>query len=152
MLTGESMPINKKVGDLLIGGTLNQSGLLRMRATKVGQETGLSQIIKLVQEAQTDKAPIQNFADRVAGIFVPFVVALSCLTFIVWLAIGHIWGIPELYRMEGNSPFLFAFSFAISVVVIACPCALGLATPTAIMVGTGIGAVNGEFVMSLSFF
>jgi Cu+-exporting ATPase len=146
MITGEAMPVHKKPGDHVIGGTINQTGLLRMKATRVGADTGLAQIIKLIQDAQTSKAPIQNFADKVAGVFVPFVVAVAFVTFVIWLIISTEAGIPVQYQTPGTSPFLFSLLFCISVIVIACPCALGLATPTAIMVGTGIGAANGILI------
>jgi len=146
LITGESMPVEKRPNDSLIGGTINQNGLMRMRATRVGSETGLSQIIRLVQEAQTEKAPIQSFADNVASYFVPFVIMIASVTFIFWLTIAVFFGIPQAYQSPGTNSFLFALLFAISVVVIACPCALGLATPTAIMVGTGVGATNGILI------
>lgn len=142
MITGESMPISKKVGSKVIGGTINQNGSIQIRATNVGNETTLSQIIKLVEEAQTSKAPIQRFADKVSAIFVPMVISISLLTFIVWMSISSI--LPPEWLQNGS--FLFAFLKAIAVLVIACPCALGLATPTAVMVGTGIGAKNGILI------
>jgi len=147
IITGESMAVPKKAGDKIIGGTLNLNGTVHMRATRVGSETGLAQIIRLVEQAQADKAPIQNYADRVSGHFVPTVVIISIVTFLVWLilcAAGVADGIME--KDHETSPFRFALKFAISVVVIACPCALGLATPTAVMVGTGIGANNGILI------
>lgn len=131
MLTGEPLPVAKTPGCALIGGTLNQQGVLRMRALKVGAETVLAQIVRLVTEAQSGKPPIQALADRIAGVFVPLVMAASALTFLGWLAFGP-------------SPALnFAFVTAVSVLVVACPCAMGLATPTAIMVGTGRAAELG---------
>ncbi|HEY6872586.1 MAG TPA: heavy metal translocating P-type ATPase [Geobacteraceae bacterium] len=133
MVTGESVPADKGEGDAVTGATINQTGLIRVRATRVGEETLLSQIVKMVQEAQADKAPIQRFADRVSGVFVPVVVALSILTFCTWY-------------LALNEPFLFAFKLAIAVVVIACPCAMGLATPTAIMVGSGVGLSRGILI------
>jgi P-type Cu+ transporter len=132
MLTGESLPIYKRGGDKVYAGTLNQQGLLRCRAEGVGAATMLSGIIRLVREAQGTKAPIQRLADRVAGVFVPVVVAISALTFVLWWGIGG-----ELAPALVN---------AVAVLVIACPCALGLATPTAIMVGTGRGAQVGVLV------
>jgi Cu+-exporting ATPase len=127
MLTGESMPVHKEPGDEVIGATMNRSGSFRFRATKVGAETALAQVIRLVREAQGSKAPIQRLADQVAGIFVPVVIALAVATFLVWwLLVGA--GVTDaLIRL-------------VAVLVIACPCALGLATPTAVMVGTGRGA------------
>jgi len=125
MVTGESMPIHKKTGDSVTGATINRSGVLRVRATRVGEATLLSQIVRMVRDAQGDKAPIQRFADAVSAWFVPIVVLLSLATFFVWFSVL-------------KAGFLPAFKFAIAVIVIACPCAMGLATPTAIMVGSGI--------------
>jgi Cu+-exporting ATPase len=130
MLTGESMPVEKIAGNPVIGATLNINGFFQFRATKVGQDTALAQIIKLVETAQGSKAPIQRLADKVAGVFVPAVLAIAFLTFLGW------------YFLSAEA-FIFALTAFISVLVIACPCALGLATPTAIMVGTGKGAQNG---------
>jgi Cu+-exporting ATPase len=130
MLTGESLPVDKKPGDEVIGATLNKQGLLKFEATKVGAETALAQIIRLVQEAQGSKAPIQRLADQVAGVFVPIVIVLALITFGVWY-------------LAGDGGFNAAMIRMVAVLVIACPCALGLATPTAIMVGTGKGAENG---------
>ena len=132
MLTGESIPVEKEPGDALIGATINKNGSLTFRATKVGADTTLAQIIKLVEEAQGSKAPIQRFADAISAYFVPAVVALSIATFAGWLALGY-----------GFVPAMLA---AVAVIVIACPCALGLATPTAIMVGTGKGAEFGILI------
>ncbi|NOZ71442.1 MAG: cadmium-translocating P-type ATPase, partial [Chloroflexi bacterium] len=130
MLTGESIPVDKTPGDQVIGATLNKQGLLRIQATRVGRETALAQIIRLVEEAQGSKAPIQRLADKVAGVFVPVVIAIAFLTFFAWLFIG-------------DAGFTRSLINAVAVLVIACPCALGLATPTAIMVGTGRGAQHG---------
>jgi len=132
MLTGESLPAEKKAGDYVIGATINKFGTFRFEATKVGKDTALSQIIKMVEDAQGSKAPIQKIADRVAGVFVPAVIAIALVTFLVW------------YLVTGD--FAAAIISAVSVLVIACPCALGLATPTAIMVGTGKGAENGILI------
>ncbi|MBU2594312.1 MAG: cadmium-translocating P-type ATPase [Candidatus Edwardsbacteria bacterium] len=132
MITGESIPADKNIGDKVIGGTINKTGSFRFRADKVGSETVLAQIIRLVEEAQGSKAPIQRLADRIASIFVPIVMAIAALTFLVWL----IWG-PS---------FNLALINAVAVLVIACPCALGLATPTAIMAGTGRGAELGILI------
>ena len=129
MLTGESLPVNKTVGDALIGATLNKQGLLKFEATKVGKETALAQIIKLVEQAQGSKAPIQRVVDRVAAYFVPIVIGLALLTFVVWL-----------FSDGGFVPALIRLT---AVLVIACPCAMGLATPTSIMVGMGKGAEKG---------
>ena len=138
MLTGESLPIEKKPGDSVIGATLNKLGMLKFEATKVGKETALGQIIRLVQEAQGSKAPIQKIADQVSGIFVPAVIAIAVLTFAYWYFLG-----PELAVNSSNTPFTRAMISMVAVLVVACPCALGLATPTAVMVGTGKGAELG---------
>ena len=139
MITGESIPVSKKAGDKVIGATLNKNGLLRIRATKIGSDTMLAQIVKLVEEAQGSKAPIQRLADRVSSIFVPVVILIAVLSFLFWYFIA-----PRL--MEIAFPFVFAFTVFVAVLIIACPCALGLATPTAIMVGTGKGAENGILI------
>lgn len=131
MLTGESVPVDKTAGDTVIGSTINKNGFLKIKATKVGKDTALSQIIKVVEEAQGSKAPIQRMADRISGIFVPIVVAIAVVTFLVW----YIWVSP------GN--FAEALEKLIAVLVIACPCALGLATPTSIMAGSGRAAEYG---------
>jgi Cu+-exporting ATPase len=130
MITGESVPVHKEPGATVVGATINRSGLLQIRATHVGEDAVLARIIRLVEDAQADKAPIQRFADRVSGFFVPVVVALSLLTFVGWYLVV-------------SAPFLTGFQMAIAVVVIACPCALGLATPTAIMVGSAVGLERG---------
>jgi P-type Cu+ transporter len=135
MLTGESLPVDKGPGDQVIGATLNTSGSFVFRATKVGKDTTLAQIVRLVEEAQGSKAPIQQLADRVAEYFVPAVLGIAALTFLVWLSVG-----PEAGRLS------FAVGNAIAVLIIACPCALGLATPTAIMVGTGKAAEHGILI------
>ena len=131
MLTGESVPVDKTVGDDVIGSTINRNGFLKINATKVGKDTALSQIIKVVEEAQGSKAPIQRLADQISGIFVPIVVGLAFLTFIVW----YVWVSP--------GEFAVALEKLIAVLVIACPCALGLATPTSIMAGSGRAAELG---------
>lgn len=131
MITGESIPIDKRAGDFVIGGTINKQGIFRFKATKVGSETLLSHIIKMVEEAQGSKAPIQKLADKISSVFVPVVLVIATLTLIVWIVAGAL-------------PLgLMAFT---GVLVIACPCALGLATPTAIIVGTGKGAENGILI------
>ena len=134
MVTGESLPVIKNKGDNVIGATVNISGSFKFKATKVGKDTFLSQIIELVEDAQSSKAPIQKLADLIASYFVPIVIGIGFLTFILWLIFG-----------ESHS-FTFAITRFVSVMVIACPCALGLATPTAIIVGTGKGAENGIFI------
>jgi Cu+-exporting ATPase len=131
MVTGESMPVVKQKGDNVVGATINKMGVLIVKAARVGEETVLSQIINMVEEAQMDKAPIQRFADTVSNIFVPVVGGLSLLTFLCWYFV--------FYDLAGQLPFLWALKMAIAVLVIACPCAMGLATPTAIMVGSGVG-------------
>ena len=133
MVTGESLPVLKKPGDPVSGATVSTNGVMRIRATRIGEATLLAQIIKMVREAQGDKAPIQKFADTVSAWFVPLVMLLSAATFIIWYA-------------ALSSGFLTAFRFAIAVLVIACPCAMGLATPTAIMVGSGIALGRGILV------
>ena len=133
-LTGESIPVEKQAGDSVIGATINKSGYFKMRATKVGDDTALSQIVRLVDEATSSKASIAKLADKVSGVFVPVVITIAVIATAAWLLTGH--------SVE------FALSIGISVLVISCPCALGLATPTAIMVGTGRGAVNGILIKS----
>lgn len=153
MATGESLPVTKRTGDAVIGSTVNQQGLLKVKATKVGKDTFLSQVIKLVEEAQGTKVPIQEFADKVTGYFVPAVLIIAAVTFVAWLLFPDImvvagallrdvlpWVNPHL---SGATLALFA---TIAVLVIACPCALGLATPTALMVGSGLGAENGILI------
>ena len=134
MLTGESLPVSKKVGDKVVGGSINKNGSIRFEATEIGKNTVLSQIIKLVEEAQGSKAPISRMADIVAAYFVPIVIVIAIITGIAWFLSG--------------SGLVTALSFFIAVLVIACPCALGLATPTSIMVGTGKGAENGILIKS----
>ncbi len=148
MLTGESLPVEKRAGDEVIGATLNTTGMLRMRATRVGHETMLAGIIRLVEQAQGSKAPIQRVADTVAGIFVPAVLVISLLTFIGWNVAGYVFAFAPPAGMEATaqSPWIVALVAAIAVLVVACPCALGLATPTAIMVGTGQGAERGILI------
>ncbi len=137
MLTGESMPVEKSTGDEVVGATLNKLGLLKFEATRVGKETVLSQIIRLVEEAQGSRAPIQRIADQVSAIFVPVVVLIAIATFLVWFAL-----VPPPAAAETGA-FTRAMLNAVAVLLIACPCAMGLATPTAVMVGTGKGAENG---------
>lgn len=133
-ITGESIPVEKQAGDLVVSATMNKAGRLICRAVKVGEDTTLSQIIRLVEEASSSKAPIAKLADQIAGIFVPAVMSIAVVTFIIWMAAG--------------GGFETAMQCAISVLVISCPCALGLATPVAIMVGTGVGAKNGILIKS----
>ncbi len=146
MLTGESIPVEKTVGDTVIGATLNKLGSFRFRATKVGADTALAQIVKLVEDAQGSKAPVQRFADRISAVFVPAVVAFAIAVFLVWLFVVPNYVSPEFYA--SGSIFVKALLAGTAVIVIACPCALGLATPTAIMVGTGKGAENGILIKS----
>lgn len=134
MLTGESLPVDKTKGDKAYGGTVNRSGSFRLRATKIGKETALGQIIRLVEEAQGSKAPIQRLADKIASVFVPVVIGIAVATFLVWFIFGK------------QPSFTLALMNFIAVLIIACPCALGLATPTAIMVGTGKGAEKGILI------
>ncbi len=139
MLTGESLPVEKKQGDPVIGATLNKLGLLKFEATKVGKETALARIIKLVEDAQGSKAPIQKLADQVSAIFVPIVIAIALFTFAIWYFV-----VPQFTSYQSiNDQFTVALINMVAVLVIACPCAMGLATPTAVMVGTGKGAEVG---------
>ena len=135
MLTGESIPVSKAVGDEVIGASLNKTGSFILKATKIGKDTALSQIIQLVEQAQGSKAPIAKLADKVSGVFVPIVIVLALVSGLAWYFLGQ-------------ESWVFALTITISVLVIACPCALGLATPTAIMVGTGKGAENGILLKS----
>ena len=135
MLTGESIPVSKSVGDEVIGSSLNKTGSFILKATKIGKDTALSQIIQLVEQAQGSKAPIAKLADKVSGVFVPIVIVLALVSGLAWYFLGQ-------------ESWVFALTITISVLVIACPCALGLATPTAIMVGTGKGAENGILLKS----
>lgn len=135
MLTGESMPVGKKTNDKVIGASINKNGSFQYKVTNVGKDTALSQIIKLVEDAQGSKAPIAKLADKISGVFVPIVIILAILAGLAWFFLGQ-------------ESWIFALTITISVLVIACPCALGLATPTAIMVGTGKGAENGVLIKS----
>lgn len=146
MITGESLPVLKRIGDGLVGGTLNSGGAFIMRAERVGADASLSQIVKLVENAQLAKAPIQAFADRISNVFVPFVVAAAMTTWFAWYIAGELAIYPDSWLPEGETKMIFAIMFGISVLVTACPCALGLATPTAVMVGTGVGATNGILI------
>jgi Cu+-exporting ATPase len=148
MLTGESIPVEKTKGSQVIGATMNKNGMMRFKATKVGKDTMLSQIIKMVEDAQGSKAPIQRFADKVASYFVPSVILIAMAAFAFWYTLGVpvLAGTPYIQSYLSVTPFLFSFTVFISVLIIACPCALGLATPTAIMVGTGKGAENGILI------
>ena len=136
MLTGEPLPVTKKAGDAVVGGTMNKTGAFTFAATKIGADTVLAQIVRIVREAQGSKAPVQRLADRVAGVFVPVVIGIALLTLAVWLVFGP------------KPALVLALVNAIAVLIVACPCALGLATPTAIMVGTGLGAQRGVLIKS----
>ncbi|MHA1223304.1 MAG: heavy metal translocating P-type ATPase [Candidatus Heimdallarchaeaceae archaeon] len=146
MITGESVSIFKEKDSELIGGTINENGLLKFKATRVGENTTLSKIIQLVEDAQSSKLPIQKIADKISSIFVPAVVLLSLITFTIWFLLFSFEVIDSTLLPAGTSIFLFSFLVGIAVLVISCPCALGLATPTAIMVGTGLGAQNGILI------
>lgn len=153
--TGESVPIEKTAGDSVIGATINKEGLLKVRATKVGGDTFLAQVIRLVEEAQGSKVPIQEFADRVTARFVPGVIVIAAASFVLWLLLSEtlkpvlLWGAEFLPWVDPMlSPLTAAILAAVAVLVIACPCALGLATPTAIMVGSGMGAECGVLIRS----
>lgn len=137
MITGESLPVDKKIGDIVIGATINQTGSFKYKATKVGKDTMLQQIIRLIEQAQGSKAPIQRLADVISGYFVPVVIIFAIITFLLWFYLA-----PPAINLH------YAIMNFVAVLIIACPCALGLATPTAIMVGTGVGAENGILIKS----
>lgn len=147
MVTGEAVPVEKRIGEGVIGGTVNGSGTFDMKVTRAGKDTALSQIVHLVEEAQTSKAPIQAFADTVAGYFVPAVISLGVITFVGWMIVSHsLTHLPHIFDEKGATKFMVCLKLCISVIVVACPCALGLSTPTAVMVGTGVGAQNGILI------
>ncbi|KAK6935374.1 hypothetical protein RJ641_035529 [Dillenia turbinata] len=146
MITGEALPVAKKKGDKVIGGTVNENGVLHIKATTVGSESALSQIVRLVESAQMAKAPVQKFADRISKFFVPLVIFLSFSTWLAWFLAGKFSAYPKSWIPSSMDSFQLALQFGISVMVIACPCALGLATPTAVMVGTGVGASQGVLI------
>jgi Cu+-exporting ATPase len=148
MVTGEAMPILKKPGALVMAGTVNGNGRLEFLVTRAGRDTQLSQIVRLVQEAQTSRAPIQRLADLVAGYFVPIIITLGLSTFVGWMVLSHVLPYPPKIFLDHASggKFMVCIKLCIAVIVFACPCALGLATPTAVMVGTGVGAEQGILV------
>ncbi|PIA48511.1 hypothetical protein AQUCO_01400830v1 [Aquilegia coerulea] len=146
MITGEARPIAKRPGDKVIGGTLNENGCLIIKATHVGSETALSQIVQLVEAAQLARAPVQKLADQISKFFVPTVVVAAFLTWLGWFVFGEAGVYPRSWIPQAMDGFEMALQFGISVLVVACPCALGLATPTAVMVSTGIGASQGVLI------
>ncbi|EXK28859.1 Cu2+-exporting ATPase [Fusarium oxysporum f. sp. lycopersici 4287] len=148
MVTGEAMPAQKYMGDSIVAGTVNGDGRVDVRVTRAGHDTQLSQIVKLVQDAQTARAPIQQLVDTIAGYFVPMILILGLGTFLVWMVLCHVLSHPPEIFLEDNSggKVVVCVKLCISVIVFACPCALGLATPTAVMVGTGVGAENGILI------
>ena len=146
MLTGESIPVCKGVGDSIMGGTINKSAIILMKVMSVGADTTLARIIKMVEDAQSNKAPVQAYADKISSVFVPTVMGIALVTFIAWYSLFSFGVFPSSWIPERKSAILFSAEFAISVLVIACPCSLGLATPTAVMVGTGLAAKYGILV------
>ncbi|PVH98343.1 copper-transporting ATPase 2 [Periconia macrospinosa] len=148
MVTGEAMPVQKKKGSLLMAGTVNGAGRVDYVVTRAGRDTQLSQIVRLVQEAQTSRAPIQRVADTIAGYFVPIIITLGLSTFVAWMVLSHVLPYPPKVFLDHASggKLMVCFKLCIAVIVFACPCALGLATPTAVMVGTGVGARQGILV------
>ncbi|OAQ73464.1 heavy metal translocating P-type ATPase [Pochonia chlamydosporia 170] len=148
MVTGEAMPVQKRLGDNVIGGTVNGNGRFDFRVTRAGRDTQLSQIVKLVQDAQTTRAPIQQLADTLAGYFVPTILILGLITFLSWMVLSHVLpNPPKIFLQDASGgKTMVCVKLCISVIVFACPCALGLATPTAVMVGTGVGAENGILI------
>ncbi|OZJ06864.1 hypothetical protein BZG36_00213 [Bifiguratus adelaidae] len=152
MITGEAVQVSKTKDSRVIGGTVNGLGSITFRATQVGSDTALAKIVKLVEDAQVSKAPIQGFADVIAGYFVPAVIGLGCITFVIWTIVFHVLSaknkalLPDIFQPDGEDWFFVCLKLCISVIVVACPCALGLSTPTAVMVGTGVGAENGILI------
>lgn len=148
MVTGEAMPVQKRMGSNVIGGTVNGEGRIDFRVTRAGRDTQLSQIVRLVQDAQTSRAPIQQLADTLAGYFVPAILVLASTTFLIWMVLSHVLADPpKVFTDEkGGGKIMVCVKLCISVIVFACPCALGLATPTAVMVGTGVGAEQGILI------
>lgn len=153
MITGESNAVFKTKGNNVFGSTVNQDTCIYIAVTSYGAESALAQIVRLVESAQMNKAPVQDYADRIAGIFTPIILLIATITFITWLSLSYSKVVPSSwFEDEYKDPVLFSLLFAISVVVISCPCALGLATPTAIMVGTTVGAQNGILIKGGSAF
>ncbi|XP_004250875.2 copper-transporting ATPase HMA4-like [Solanum lycopersicum] len=146
MITGEARPVSKMPGDKVIGGTVNENGCVLIKATHIGSETALSQIVQLVEAAQLARAPVQKLADQISRFFVPTVVLAATVTWLGWFIPGELGAYPSSWTPKGMNVFELAFQFGISVLVVACPCALGLATPTAIMVATGKGASQGVLI------
>ncbi|KAJ9512813.1 hypothetical protein QJQ45_029040, partial [Haematococcus lacustris] len=146
LFSGESLPVHKGPGDQVIGGTICKGSALVVRVSRVGSASTLAQIVKLVEQAQLSKAPVQAFADRISSVFVPTVISLAVITWACWFTAGKLGAFPYSWLPPGHSYFLFALLFGIAVMVIACPCALGLATPTAVMVGTGVAASLGILI------
>jgi P-type Cu+ transporter len=146
MLTGESRPVQKDVESKIYGGSILNQGNIIIKVTRTSENSSLNQIIKLVENAQNSRAPIQGLADRISRIFVPIVVLLTLITWGIWFTHTYTQVESEALNLGGMSKFHFAFSFGISTLVIACPCALGLATPTAVMVGTGVAASYGILI------
>lgn len=145
MITGESFPVRKEAGNDAVGATIVKEGLVFVQATRLGEESTLSQIVRLMEEAQSNKAPIESLADQISRVFVPAVIAVSLVTFIAWLAAAKTGSYPKSWE-GSDGEYLFSAKFALAVLVIACPCALGLATPTAVLVGTGVGASLGILI------
>ena len=141
MITGESTHVPKSVGDPVIGSTVNQGGLLHVSIDRVGQETTISQIVQLMEDAQSSKAPIQEYADKISNVFVPIIIALAVIAFILWISVS-----TTVYHDYDSSPVVFSLMFSVALLTVACPCALGLATPTAVMVSTGKGAEFGVLI------
>lgn len=146
LITGESMPVTKRVGDLVICGSINGHGRMDVKVQKTGSDTKLAHIVQLVQDAQTSKTEVQRYADKIAGVFVPSVIFLGFGTFFVWMILSHMLRNPPKVFDGVESKFMVCLHLCISVIVVACPCALGLATPTAVMVGTGVGASHGILI------
>jgi Cu+-exporting ATPase len=149
MITGEPEPVSKGPGEIVTGGTINEEGVMIIKVTAAGSASVLSQIVRLVEEAQTKKPPVQAYADAIAGVFAPFVVVCAMVTYVTWLTLLFTETVPlELFKNMAHlrNEYDIALHFAIATIVVACPCTFGLATPTAVMVGTGVGAQNGVLI------